>query len=109
MSKGLAYWNFEILSANINNNFVQKYPIALAKKKKMEASLLKAQTKFEKKALKKYDINPEKAIEMITKYSNQQAYSSYKQTVALLRMLKIPFPNAETKAVKIIDDLPVEN
>jgi dipeptidase len=108
MSKDLAYWNFEVLSANINKNFVQKYPIALAKKMKMETSLLKAQTKFEKRALKKYYSNPEKAIKMINKYSNQQANSSYKQTVALLRKLKIPFPNAGTKAIKIKDEVPVE-
>lgn len=109
MSKDQAYWNFEILSANINKNFIQKYPIAVTKKKKMETSLLKAQTKFEKGVLKKYEMDPVKAIEMITKYSNQQAYKSYKQTVALLRMLKIPFPNAATKAVKIKDDVPAEN
>lgn len=109
MSKDLAYWNFEVLSANINNDFVAKFPIALAKKNKMEASLLKAQEKFEKKALKKYSSNPEKAIEMITKYSNKQANKSYRQTVALLRQLKIPFPNADTKAIKIEDEVPAEH
>jgi dipeptidase len=109
MSKDLAYWNFEVLSANINNDFVEKYPVALAKKKKMEASLLKAQAEFEKKALKKYESNPEKAIEMITEYSNKHANKSFQQTVSLLRSLKIPFPSAKTKAIKIKDEVPAEH
>jgi len=109
MTKDLAYWNFEVLSANINKDFVQKFPVALAGKNKMELSLLNAQAKFEKKALKKYKSNPKKAIEIITRYSNQQANKSYKQTVALLRSLKIPFPNPETKAIKIKDEVPAEH
>ena len=108
MSKDLAYWNFEVLSANINNDFVEKFPIALARKNKMEASLLEAQRKFEEKVLKKYKESPEKAIEMITDYSNKQAKKSYRQTVSLLRSLKIPFPNPETKAIKIKDEVPSE-
>ncbi|MDB4584262.1 C69 family dipeptidase [Draconibacterium sp.] len=109
MSKDIAYWNFEVLSANISKDFVQKYPVALVRKKKMEASLLKAQAKFEKKALKKYKINPKQAIQFITKYSNQQANKSYLQTVELLNSLKIPFPGPETKAIKIKDEVPSEN
>jgi dipeptidase len=109
MSKDLAYWNFEVLSANINKDFVQKFPIALARKKKMEASLLRVQEKFEKEALRKYKSNPDMAIQMITKYSNQQANKSFKQTVSLLRSLKIPFPNAETKAIKTKDEVPAEH
>jgi dipeptidase len=109
MSKDLAYWNFEVLSANINKDFVQKYPVALLKKKQMEASLLKAQDRFEKRALKQYKINPERAIQTITQYSNQQAQKSYQQTVALLTELNIPFPTPETKAIKIKDEVPAEN
>lgn len=109
MSKDLAYWNFEVLSANVNKDFVKKFPIALAKKNKMEASLIKAQAAFEKKALKKYESSPEKAIEMVTKYSNKHANKSFKQTVSLLRSLKIPFPSAETKAIKIKDEVPAEH
>lgn len=109
MTKDLAYWNFEVLSANINNDFVQKFPVALARKNKMESSLLEAQAEFEEKALKKYQSNPKKGIEMITRYSNQQANKSYQQTVALLRTLKIPFPSPETKAIKIKDEVPAEH
>ncbi len=109
MSKDLAYWNFEVLSANVNKDFVEKYPIAFAKKKKMEASLLKAQAKFEKKALKKYKNSQRQAVRFITDYSNKQANKSYKQTVALLTSLRIPFPSAETKAVKIKDEVPAEH
>jgi dipeptidase len=109
MSQSLAYWNFEVLSANINKDFVDKYPVALSKKNKMEASLLKAQNKFEKKALKRYQTSPNKAIQMITEYSNKQANKSYKQTVKLLTALKIPFPTAETKAIKIKDEVPAEH
>ncbi len=108
MSKDLAYWNFEVLSANINNDFVEKFPIAFASKNKMEASLLGAQEKFEQNALKKYEANPEKAIQMITDYSNKHANKSYRQTVDLLSSLKIPFPSAETKAIKIKDEVPSE-
>ena len=74
----------------------------------MEASLLEARQKFEEKALKKYKQSPEKAIEMITDYSNKQAKKSFLQTVSLLRSLKIPFPSAETKAIKIKDEVPSE-
>jgi len=108
MSKDLAYWNFEVLSANINKDFVQKFPVALLKKQKMEASLLKAQGKFEKRALRQYRINPTQAIQTITKYSNQHATKSYLQTVALLTELNIPFPTPETKAIKIEDEVPTE-
>jgi dipeptidase len=108
MSKDLAYWNFEVLSANINNDFVEKFPIAFASKNKMESSLLEAQEQFEQKALKKYEANPEKAIQMITDYSNKHANKSYRQTVSLLSSLKIPFPSAETKAIKIKDEVPSE-
>ncbi len=109
MEKDLAYWNFEVLSANINLDFVEKYPTAYEKKIKMETSLLKAQDKFEKKALEKYKINPKQAIQLITEYSNQQANKSYKQTVELLTLLDIPFPSAETEAIKIADEVPAEN
>ncbi|NQV35985.1 MAG: C69 family dipeptidase [Phycisphaeraceae bacterium] len=108
MSKDLAYWNFEVLSANINKDFVQKFPVALLKKQQMEASLLKAQGKFEKRALRQYRINPTQAIQTITKYSNQHATKSYLQTVALLTELNIPFPTPETKAIKIEDEVPTE-
>lgn len=108
MDKNLAYWNFEVLSANINQDFVKKYPVAFKKKKKMEATLLKAQGSFEKKALEKYKTSPEQAIQFITEYSNQQANKSYLQTVKLLNSLKIPFPNAETEAIKIKDEVPAE-
>ncbi|HSH20522.1 MAG TPA: hypothetical protein VLA03_08710, partial [Draconibacterium sp.] len=109
MSKDLAYWNFEVLSANINKDFVQKFPLALERKNKMEFSLLKAQSKFENRALKKYKSSPKKAVEIIDRYSNQQANKSYKQTVTLLHSLKIPFPTPETKAIKIKDEVPAEN
>lgn len=109
MSRDLAYWNFEVLSANINSDFIDKYPIALAKKVEMEASLIKAQDKFEQKVLKVYSRDPERAIEMITDYSNLQAKKSYKQTVKLLKTLKIPFPSADTKAIKIEDEVPAEH
>ncbi len=109
MSKDLAYWNFEVLSANINKDFVRKYPVALVKKQHMEASLLKAQNAFETRALKQYEIDPAQAIQTITEYSNQQAHRSYLQTVALLTELNIPFPTAETKAIKIKDNVPAEN
>ncbi len=109
MRKDLAYWNFEALSAAINQDFVAKYPVALARKKSMETSLLKAQDTFEEKALKRYEVNPEPAIQMITDYSNQKATQSYLQTVALLSELNIPFPASETKAVKLKDEVPVEN
>lgn len=109
MSKDLAYWNFEVLSANINQDFVQKYPIAFAEKIQMETSLIKAQVNFEKEALEKYKISPEQAIQMITDYSNEQANKSFLQTVDLLTMLNIPFPSAETKAILIKDEVPAEN
>jgi len=108
MNKNLAYWNFEVLSANINQDFVKKYPVAFEKKKKMEASLLKAQETFEEKTLEKYKTSPVHAIQFITEYSNQQANKSYLQTVELLTELKIPFPTAETKAIKIKDEVPAE-
>ena len=109
MDKDLAYWNFEVLSANINKDFVEKYPIAFEKKRNMETSLLQAQESFEKKALEKFKTNPKQAIQFITKYSNEQATNSYLQTVELLTSLKIPFPNAKTKAIKIKDEVPAEN
>lgn len=109
MSKDHAYWNFEVLSANINQDFVKKYPVALVKKQAMEASLLKAQNAFEKRALKRYKTDPRQAIRMITDYSNQQAHRSYLQTVALLSELNIPFPSPETVAIKIKDEVPVED
>ncbi len=109
MSKNLAYWNFEVLSANINSDFVQKYPIAFDKKIKTEVSLFEAQEKFEKEALKIYKNNPEQAIHLITEYSNEQANKSFQQTVQLLTELGIPFPSPETKAIKIKDEVPAEN
>jgi dipeptidase len=109
MSKDLAYWNFEVLSANINQDFVKKHPVALAKKLDMEASLLEAQGAFEKCALRQYKTNPKQAIRMITDYSNQQAHRAYRQTVALLAELNIPFPSPETVAIKIKDEVPAEN
>ncbi len=109
MSQNLAYWNFEVLSANINMDFVQKYPVALVKKENMEAALLKAQPKFEKKALKTYSKSPEQAIRVITEYSNKQAEKAYLQTVELLTLLKIPFPSPDTKAIKLKDEVPAEN
>ncbi len=109
MSNDLAYWNFEVLSANINRDFVQKYPVALLKKKQMEATLLAAQDAFEKRALEQYKVSPAQAIRMITEYSNHQATQSYLQTVALLTDLNIPFPTPETKAITIKDDVPAEN
>lgn len=109
MNKNLAYWNFEVLSANINQDFVEKYPVAFEKKIKMEASLVKAQENFEKKALEKYKTNPMDAIQFITEYSNHQANKSYLQTVELLTSLKIPFPNSETKVIKLKDEVPAEN
>lgn len=108
MSKDLAYWNFEVLSANINQDFVKKYPVALLKKKQMEASLFKAQDRFEKKALKQYNLSPAQAVQIITEYSNQQANKSYLQTVGLLATLNIPFPAPETEAIKIKDEVPAE-
>jgi dipeptidase len=109
MDKNLAYWNFEVLSANINLDFVAKYPTAFKKKIKMESSLLKAQDKFEKKALAKYKTDPKQAIQLITEYSNQHANKSYQQTVELLTLLDIPFPSAETEAIEIADEVPAEN
>jgi len=109
MDKDLAYWNFEVLSANINLDFVEKYPVAYKKKMKTETSLIKAQKKFEKEALAKYKINPEQAVQFITEYSNQQANKSFQQTVELLVELDIPFPSAETEAILIEDEVPAEN
>ena len=109
MSNNLAYWHFEVLSANVNKDFVQKYPVAFTEKRKMENALLKAQEKVEKEALKKYKANPDQAIKFITQYSNEQANKAYLQTVGLLNLLDIPLPSAETKAIKIKDDVPVEN
>jgi len=109
MSKDHAYWNFEVLSASISKDFVQKFPIALAKKNTMEFSLLEAQAKFEERALKKYERNPKKAIKIITRYSNKQAHKSFKQTVALMRSWNIPFPSPETKVIQLKDEVPAEN
>ncbi len=109
MSKDLAYWNFEVLSANINQDFILKYPVALAEKMQMEAELFKAQGNFEEEVLEKYKISPELAIEMISEYSNEQASNAFEQTVDLLTFLRIPFPSAETKAILIKDDVPAEN
>ena len=109
MSKDLAYWNFEVLSANVNLDYVKKHPIAYKKKIKMETALFKAQEKFEKEALKKYKSSPEEAIQFITEYSNQQANKAYKQTLKLLTELEIPFPSAETEAIKIKDEVPAEH
>ncbi len=109
MSRNLAYWNFEVLSANINLDFVEKYPVAYKKKIKTEKTLLKAQKKFEKEALEKYKVSPESAIQFITEYSNQQATKSYEQTVELLTLLEIPFPNEDTEAILIEDEVPAEH
>lgn len=109
MSQDLAYWNFEVLSANINKDFVQKYPVALLKKQQLEASLLKAQDRFEKRALEQYKTNPKKGIQTVTRYTNRQATKSYLQTVALLTELNIPFPTRETKAIKMKDEVPAEH
>ena len=109
MSRDLAYWNFEVLSANINKDFVRKYPVALLKKQQMEASLLKAQDAFEEEALRQYRIDPARAVRTLTEYSNEQATRSYLQTVALLTELNIPFPTPETKAIKIRDEVPAEH
>lgn len=109
MERDLAYWNFEVLSANINLDFVEKYPIAYKKKIKTETALLKAQRKFEKEALKQYKISPEQAIRFITDYSNRQANRSFDQTVELLTELNIPFPSAETEAILIEDEVPAEH
>ncbi len=109
MSNNLAYWHFEVLSANVNKDFVQKYPVAFTEKRKMENVLLKAQEKVEKEALKKYKANPDQAIKFITQYSNEQANKAYLQTVGLLNLLEIPLPNTKTKTIKIKDDVPVEN
>ena len=75
----------------------------------METALFKAQEKFEKEALKKYKSSPEEAIQFITEYSNQQANKAYKQTLKLLTELEIPFPSAETEAIKIKDEVPAEH
>jgi dipeptidase len=109
MSKDLAYWNFEVLSANINLDFLQKFPIALSEKILIEEDLIKAQEDFEKKALEKYAVNPKQAIEMVTEYSNKQAHRAFQNTLDLLTFLKIPFPSAETKAILIKDEVPAEN
>ncbi len=82
--------------------------MALLQKQKMEASLLEAQDTFEQRALRQYKIDPTRAIEIITQYTNQQATQSYLQTVALLTELNIPFPTPETKAIKIKDEVPAE-
>jgi len=109
MNKNLAYWNFEVLSANISQDFILKYPVALFKKKNMEDTLLNTQEKFEKMALEKYKINPQQARQLITQYSNEKANKSYLQTVELLTSLNIPFPSPETKAIKIKDEVPTED
>ena len=108
MSRDLAYWNFEVLSANINKDFVEKYPVALLKKQRMEASLLEAQGAFERRVLEQYWNDPRQAIQTITEHSNQQANRSYLQTVALLTELNIPFPTPETRAIKMKDEVPAE-
>jgi dipeptidase len=109
MNNNLAYWDFEVLSANINQDFLKKYPIAFNKKKEMEGNLLQAQDKFEKEALRKYKISPDQAIKFITEYSNEQAIKAYQQTVNLLNLLEIPLPSANTKPIEIKDDVPAEN
>ena len=109
MSKDIAYWNFEVLSANVNKDFVKKFPVALAEKKKIEASLLEQQRKFENRALKRYNSDPDKAIDLITRYSNKKAIKAYKNTISLLKSLDIPRPSSETRATKIKDEVPAEN
>ena len=109
MYKEHAYWNFEVLSANKVENFLEVFPPAFSEKKKFEATLFEKQNRFEKKALNMYKKDPARAIDKITRYSNKQAIQSYKNTVALLKALDIPQPSPETSAIEIEDEVPAEN
>jgi dipeptidase len=80
-----AFWTFVAFSAYMNQHYGEKIEAVKKGRDKIEKILLKKQKKIERKALKKYQKDPESARAYLTGYTGKLAEFTYQYTAKQIK------------------------